>query len=619
MLAEEPVYGEAGDSTLIQRWLRKKPIIESIIVEGNNYFSDGKIKRAMFSRESNIFRAIKAERRRRVQKETILRDTSEIKYLYLTSGFLGVRLTEKFEPIPPDSGALVRLFITEGRQFICRSISLEGNLPEKIRGELNGIIGRIQSSRPIDPFKIQQAVYDCRSYLANNGFPYARVEYSIDTAQDNNLADVAFAVDIDSLVHFGELSVVGADYYDSSLAAREITFKKGDLYRRREIIESQKRILGSGYYLTLQLQSSTVDTGDSYKRLNPDFVLNLKEKKPHYLSIKTGAGQDPYKDLIWDFSAGWGKRNFFKSRRLELSASSSFVIFTEWRLINHSYSAKITEPWFLGLRMPLTLTGTFEPGVRSRIQQYRIQTWSISLETYRELKDLLKISGGFKYMSVNIYGLSEENATILRQEKGISIRQKLYFSASRDSRNNPFIPTKGSLTSGKAEYAGGFLGGDESYVLAEASWSRYQRAWLGMTAASRLKMGYVREFGAGEVVPVDVRYYIGGANSVRGFSENGLGPKSDDGTPEGANILLIGNQEFRFPLIGKLWASVFADGGNGFKSWSDIKWDRFALSLGAGLQFISPAGPIRFDYAERLRTKSIEPGHHFHFTILYAF
>jgi len=619
--------GQISDETFLLRWLRKKPVIKSIAIEGNKFYSDSRIKRVMFSREDNIIRTIKADRNRRVQKETMLRDTSEVKYLYLTSGFLAVKLREIYEPILPDSNARIVLTVDEGRQFFYGSTSLlvnpaidgDGEFDLKSKGELAGIIGRVKISRPVDPFGLRQIVYDCKSYLANNGYPYARVAFSIDTVLENDRAKISFTIETDSLVHFGDVRINGAEHFDTSQVRREITFKSGDLYRRQDILESQKRLLGAGNYLTLQMYSPAQDTADKSKRLNPDFILNLKEKKPHYLSVKTGAGQDPYKDLIWDFSAAWGKRNIFRSRQVEFSAKSSFVIFTEWRVINHSYKIKFTEPWFLGLRMPLTLTGTFEPGVRSKVQQYRIQTWSLSLETFRELRQWFKIYNGLEYKSVNIYGLSPEDATKLRQDKGISIRQKLYTNIIRDRRDHPFIPTTGSMTTGRLEYAGGFLGGDESYYLIETSWSRYQRAWPGWISASRIKWGYVKEFGKSKSAPIDVRYYAGGANSIRGFGENDLGPKSSDGTPEGANVLIVGNQEFRFPLVSKFWGSLFADMGNGFLNWRDIRLNRMAITYGAGLQFISPAGPIRFDYARRIRTKFIGSGYHFHFTILYAF
>ncbi|UCD93861.1 MAG: BamA/TamA family outer membrane protein [Candidatus Zixiibacteriota bacterium] len=603
----------------VRRWLRKKPIIDSISIEGNSFFTDARIKTSLFSRRSSIILALKADRRRRVQRETVMRDTSEAKFLYLSSGFLGVRLKEEFVPLPPDSNALVSITIDEGRRFFHSHVDLTGDYDRQFDRYLFKIKDRFKEGRPVDLFKLRQAGYDIKSVLANHGYPYARTTFRIDTTVESDRAGVTFIIESDSLVHFGDINIVGADRFDTSLVRRELTFEPGDIYRRKDIIDSQERLLHTGYYLTLRLHSAVSDTSQSAQRLNPGFSLTLKEKRAHYVSLKTGAAQDSIKDLTWSLSGSWGKRNFLKSRLLEISARSLFVIFTEWRLKEHSYRVRITEPWFIGIRMPLTLTGQIEPGVRSLVQPYRKQTWYVSANTVLNRGERFRIITGFQYEQVNIYGVSKEAEEQIREEKGISIRRKLYINAVRDSRENVFIPSQGSLTSFRIEYIGGFLGGDDSFYLLEGSWSRYQRVWPGWISASRLRGGMVQETGTSTSVPTDDRFYIGGANTIRGFAENSMGPKSELGNPTGSDIIIIVNQEFRFPIFGKLWGSIFADFGNGYRYRADIKWNNLAVSYGIGLQFISPAGPIRLDYARRIRTKGIEPDDKFHFTILYAF
>ena len=638
----QPISARVTTDRDLQRWLGKKPDIGRIEIEGNRFFTNYEVKTVLFSKTSNIFRKIKSDRRRKVQRETQMRDTAEVKYLYLSHGFLGVQVTEQFIPILPDSNVLVKIAIAEGRQFLYRYVRFDGEYEDEFGPVIRNHLKRFKVGHPADPFELKQAAYDIKSSLANQGHPYATVVFRIDSLPDRlniprtprrnrddsittGFADIYFDIKTDSLVYFGEVRVTGADHFNPSLVRRELTFKKGDIYRRDDIIKSQKRLLETGYYLTLHMYPTSGDTASLYARLNPDFSLRLKEKKTHYVSLKTGAAQDSLRDLTWTLSASWGKRNLFRSRHLELTASSSFIIFTEWRVKEHTYRVRVTEPWFFNIRMPLTVTGQLSPGVRTSVldQDYRKESWSISISTTRWLQERTRINTGLQYESVNIYGLSEEDRIQLKQDEGIRIRRKLFFDIIRDTRNNIFIPSTGSLTSLHLDYVGGFLSGDDSFILLEASWSRYQRTWPGWISAFRLKGGYVREFGESERVPLDDRFYLGGANTVRGFAENNLGPKlqEDDGTlkPEGANIVIIANQEFRYRIIGKFWGSLFGDFGNGFRNRDEIDLESFAISYGMGLQFLSPAGPIRIDYARRVGTKSIRPGDRFHFTILYAF
>jgi len=75
----------------------------------------------------------------------------------------------------------------------------------------------------------------------------------------------------------------------------------------------------------------------------------------------------------------------------------------------------------------------------------------------------------------------------------------------------------------------------------------------------------------------------------------------------------------RTPLFWKFWGTVFTDMGNGWGSFSQIDIESILFSYGAGIQFLSPAGPIRLDYAHHLENGIYEEGDRWHFTILYAF
>ncbi|HPI32680.1 MAG TPA: BamA/TamA family outer membrane protein, partial [candidate division Zixibacteria bacterium] len=68
-----------------------------------------------------------------------------------------------------------------------------------------------------------------------------------------------------------------------------------------------------------------------------------------------------------------------------------------------------------------------------------------------------------------------------------------------------------------------------------------------------------------------------------------------------------------------LWQTVFIDIGNGFTRVSEFSFSRLAYSYGTGVQIISPAGPIRLDYARRIETDDIPFDDRWHFTILFAF
>ncbi|MEW6049962.1 MAG: BamA/TamA family outer membrane protein [Candidatus Zixiibacteriota bacterium] len=607
------------------RWVRSKnPPIGKIVIEGNTYFQSGEIKKRMYAKERGLWRAIKGDRRARVQRETASRDSLEIKYMYLREGFLNVVMDEDYEPMGKDSSALVRIRISEGRQFRFGARTVIGEFESRFKGDIEGTALRLKEGIPIDLFRLRDAVFTMKSILANNGYPHAVVDYAVDSTAPGPLYPVTFKVDARWPVRFGEVKIDGLSRFPDYVARRELKVKPGAVYRRQDIIDSQQRLYESGYFSTLQLGVDPEDR-DS---LQPGFILRVRERKSRYVTLKTGAAQSTVRDLQWDTSVGFGKRNFIGSRVVDATSQYSFSLGSETRLLDHRYRLRFTEPWFLGVRMPLVLTGEVRPEVQSAKQDYRISSWSVSASTGRKFGREYSTQLGVQYESVNITGIPADQVLVAIQEAGVSGRRKLYWNFQRDSRENIFIPERGSLFLFSAQYVGGFLGGDANFTTYEAAYSSYQVVWPGWISATRLKGGWAEAFGKSTLVPREDRLYLGGANTVRGFRENTLGPT------DGANVTAVFNQEFRWksiqvlnvvPLLGDLfkamplWQSVFVDIGNGFSTWDEFKLKDLAYSYGTGVQLVSPAGPIRVDYARVIPTERFQFTSRWHFTILYAF
>ncbi len=612
------------------RWMTRKPPITEIVIEGNEFFSDNQIQERMYSRERGVFEWLRDDRRARIQRETIGRDTLEIKYLYFVNGFLNADVDEDFRVELPDSNAVIIVSINEGRRYFYDTVIVQGDYDSTLfYDDLRKIANRFTPGKPINPIALRQAALDMKTVLANDGYPYADILEVVDTSVTGTSVPVVFTIEADSLTTFGVYRIEGLDRYPQKVVRRELKIEPGDTYSRMDIIDSQRRLIESGYFTTFQIQRDP----DSENRLRPNFVVRVRERKARYLTFTTGASQSEEVDLQWDVSAGFGKRNFLGSRRYDIGTRVSFDLGTDSRLIDHVYSVRYTEPWFAGFRMPLILTGEIRPKVQSLVQPYDISSWSISASTTRRIRDIWRIDAGIEYESINISGIPEDQVELLRAEED-AVRRKVFFEFRRDTRDNLFVPRTGNVMSLLSELYGGVLGGDENLYKLDGSFSAYKVVWPGWIAAARVRGGLVREFPPSQEVPRDDRFYIGGANTVRGFNERALGPTREDGDPDGGNIIGIVNMEFRWktlqvfsvvPFLKKLfrnlplYQSIFFDAGNGFRLSREIALDNLAYSYGTGIQIVSPAGPIRIDYARRIKTEDIGYADRWHFTILYAF
>jgi outer membrane protein assembly factor BamA len=137
-----------------------------------------------------------------------------------------------------------------------------------------------------------------------------------------------------------------------------------------------------------------------------------------------------------------------------------------------------------------------------------------------------------------------------------------------------------------------------------------------VTFAGRLRVGYERPFGESDFVPDRERYKLGGPSTVRGYDYQEIGP---------GDFLLLGNVELRAPLFWRFSAGLFVDGGNAWEDVEEVGWSDFRpydthddpdraaqkdvrYSVGGGLRFGTPVGPVRVDIARKLKILPVAPG-----------
>jgi outer membrane protein assembly factor BamA len=194
------------------------------------------------------------------------------------------------------------------------------------------------------------------------------------------------------------------------------------------------------------------------------------------------------------------------------------------------------------------------------------------------------------------------------------------FSASfvRDTRDNPTAATKGIYESIEADLYPSSLGSNTNFTRFLGQAAYYHRIFSDSTVwANSLRLGLEFTF-SGAQVPLSQSFFSGGGSTLRGFPLDGAGPQralpvcsnpADPATcsqitvPVGGPQLVILNSELRFPLgiLPKLGGAVFYDGGNVYPSVGlQNFFARYSNSVGVGLRYSTPVGPVRFDVGRNL-------------------
>lgn len=180
------------------------------------------------------------------------------------------------------------------------------------------------------------------------------------------------------------------------------------------------------------------------------------------------------------------------------------------------------------------------------------------------------------------------------------------FRQKYDRRNDPTLPSDGWFA--KLDASLGFAAGSDSigFFESDAQLSYYRSLGDNSAYALGLRGGIILPTGDDDDLPIDLRKFLGGANTIRSFPEREMGADFN-GDPLGGTSWWVGNAEYMHTLVGPVKGVAFFDAGT--------LDDELEMAAGLGVRIDLPVGPIRFEYGRSLTRDSGEPGGAFHFAI----
>lgn len=534
--------------------------------------------------------------------DLIDRDKDSLREFYRALGYLDVSVKDIETKIDRASAKVeIAVEIDEGKKTEIGSIGITGEKPE-MRDKLMELV-RIKPGDPYNEIDITDARFRILDYYTNSG--YTNVDVVVTRNVENYRADVAFKVTEGEEKFFGKTVIIGNKKTKYGVFRRELLYKEGQPYSLRALAEARQSLYKLGLFTDVEIEP--IDGEDDEK----DILIRVNEGNAGAVEFAVGYGDfEKYRGYVEaSYRNLWGMNREVVLRVEESSLENRVVL-------------QYNEPWFWGKRLPLRTFALYEKRTElnfdTRETLYKLQRYSFTAGVEKKVSDTVKTQFYYEFSLVNTFDV-QPDVVLSREDTGTLAISGVKPAIVYDTRDNPFDPHKGFLAGISIKVATFLLLSETDFIKLEAYWSKFQRLSKRVTLAVSARGGVAYGMGSTEQLPIVERFFLGGRSTVRGYTQDSLGPKGEDGNPTGGNAYLMGNIEFRTD-IGKGFGVVpFLDMGNVWQKASDMTPLQLKFTTGLGLRYNTPVGPLRVDYGVKLSRETGESRGEIHFSLGHAF
>lgn len=585
-----------------------KKYIKKIEFIGNKALSEKELRKYLSLSEKSVFSPVKKITqyvRTFLQPEPLAepgvyniaflyRDLGKMETAYKNKGYLDIKIGE---PIirEEQEGVIIVIPIDEGPQYRIGSLEIHQDLIPK------EILFKKIKSKPGEVFSLQTLKEDENLLIhmfSDYGYAYTKVDTEVKREPEKRLINLTFKIDKGPVVFINRIEIEGNTKTRDKVIRRELLLAEGWPFSATRLEKSEERLRRLGFFEEVKIEK---------EKAVKEEELNLKVKVKEMLTgtFSVGGGYSSAEGLI--FMTEVTERNFLgKGQRVSIAAK----IGTK----TTKYSINFFEPYFMDSRYSL---GFSLLNYEIEYEDFTKDTKGGSLKVGYFFTSNLSGYVGYRYEDTQLEDLREKVSKVILESKDIHITSAVNIGLNYDSRNRYFLPTKGWIHRLELEHAGGFLGGDSNFIKFTGEHQVYFPIFLNITGHINFGYGYITE-GSGRRVPVFERFFLGGIDSIRGYKYGDVSPR-DPETEEriGGTRMFYLQLENIFPLIRSINLNgvVFLDMGSVWDMKTGFKSSEIRKSIGLGIRWISPLGPLRIEWGYNLDKKPKEDSSNFNFQV----
>ncbi len=539
--------------------------------------------------------------------------------------------------------------VDPGPPSIVRTLTIDG-LDANLRVLGNAVL-RNAPIREGDQFDLE-LIEDTRKLLTdkmhNLSRAYAKVTVDIDVDANERAVDVVLHVDAGIAASYGEIVIDGNEVIPDLFVEQNLSIEQGDAYSLDRLKESQRRLFEMGTFSIVTVQP---DLSDPTAKEVP-ITVRVTESK--FRSLRVGAGLD-YDGFLVAPRVSMRLRHvnlFHQLVQAEIGGRAGLaydvsVGETPTSIPTWGVNTTFTYPRIAQQRVALELKGEVEQNVYSGLWAYRRP--EAQLHAVWKVNDQIQIRGG---PHVEQYAFLTDFGSIQDTERQQAAQARLFgIEASEgfqyqltaldqfvtwDWRNDPVRTTRGSYYQLHLREALPLTPQGYSFLRVNGEARRFVpirlrragRTGFPVVLVGKLHGEMIQPFNQ-SLVPLPERAFLGGANSIRGFRQNQVGPyetlctrdqvsrggglfglfgEPETSTqvtlyhlPTGGNVAAETSAELRYDWVYGVVLATFADVGVLAPSWGELGTDDLRYSGGVGMRYDTLIGPLRLDLSFRPR------------------
>lgn len=616
----------------------KKTGVKTIRFVGNRYYSDFRLKDVIKTTETNILSFLKSSDV--YDPDRIEADRDLLRRFYLKHGFADVRITAAQSEFDPATNAFVVTFtIEEGDQYKFGTVDIQSNVRAVDAASLTDRL-KTRAGAVYNAEAVEKSVEEIAIAVARRGYPFAVVRPRGDRDFENHRINVAFVVEEGQRAYIERIQIRGNTRTRDFVIRREFDIAEGDAYNRALIDRAERRLKNLGYFKSVKI---TNEPGTSPDRI----VINVEVEEQSTGEFSISGGYSTADG--WLAEVGIGERNL-------LGRGQAARASVQYGQRAKGFELSFVEPYFLDYRVAMGLDAFYKETNNQLYQSYNTTTFGGSIRFGFELREDLSLQLRYSLASQEITiqngnnclatvpwipGVSNASGTScadytvvpslpvrLSFNQGAQLTSAAGYSLIYNTLDNNKSPTSGVRAELKQDLAG--LGGDVNFIRTSGDVRLYQEVIPDFIGLLRFQAGNIASWGGSNLRFND--QFQGGPNLVRGFRQNGFGPRDlTSWTTQdsiGGTNFWAATAELQIPLyfipkdVG-IRGAVFADAGSVWdykgpvsvpgETMTYADSNKIRSSVGAGLVWDSPFGPLRFDYAIALTKESYDIVQQFRF------